>query len=292
MTTRHICSGWRSLLYVPANVQRFIEKAPLSGADAIILDLEDSLPLADKEASRQNLVSAVATCASAGAAVFVRINRPLDQAVRDLEAAIAAGARTILVPKAHGPEHIRLLAELSDSLDRNGDAEPGISFIPLIETADAVARMHEIASSAPNVVGIIIGTEDLATEFACDPDGELMTTVKYQMVMAAAAAGIAAIGLLGSVANFKDLPKLRELALRSRRSGFSGATCVHPSVVPVLNEAFGPSDQEIELATRQLAAADQARSVGRGSVVVDGRMVDSPILRRAQRIMSMARPKV
>jgi citrate lyase subunit beta/citryl-CoA lyase len=129
------------MLYVPANVPRFVAKAPGSGADAIILDLEDSVPVTAKEAAREGLAAAVQTCRTGPGAVLVRINRPLRMAVRDVEAAVAAGVDGILMTKAMDAGHVRLLAELLDELE---GAAPRAVLLPLIETAarrgDAVRR--------------------------------------------------------------------------------------------------------------------------------------------------------
>lgn len=280
---------WRSLLYVPANVRRFVEKAPHSGADAVILDLEDSVPAAAKAEARAQLADAVAVCRTGVKTVLVRINRSLPLAVRDIEAAAAAGADGLLVTKSAGAEHIILLSEMLDELERGtGNTRP-MMLVPMIETAAAVAVMASIASASPRVVGILAGAEDLAAECGCAADDELIVLVKRQMVLAAVAAGIAPLGILGSVADFRDVAKVCEIALRSRRSGFTGGTCIHPSLVPILNEAFSPSDEEIALAKRQVAAADAAQREGRNSFEVDGRMVDEPILRRARRLLAATR---
>jgi citrate lyase subunit beta/citryl-CoA lyase len=116
-----------------------------------------------------------------------------------------------------------------------------------------------------------------------------MVGIKRRMAVAAAQSGVAALGTLGSIADFRDLEKLRDVVARSRRAGFTGSSCIHPAVVPILNEGFAPSDKELDLARRQIAAAEDAARNGRGSFEVDGRMVDEPILARARRILASAR---
>ena len=269
---------WRSLLYVPANVERFIEKAQHANADAIILDLEDSVPAAHKGSARAQLSAAIQTCAQGGADVLVRINRPLELAVADLEAAMDAGCKAVLAPKVMGPDHVALLAEMID--ERGGD----IAIVAMVETANAVQYMHAIAR-APRVCAMIVGTEDIAAEIGCAPDSDVLRTLKLNMVTACAAAGIAPLGLLDSVADFKDQERLRGVALEARANGYAGATCIHPSAVPILNAAFSPSEAELNLARRQLETAAAARAQGRGSAVVDGRMIDAPILRRAAQVL-------
>jgi len=285
MTQAARAAAWRSMLYVPANVPRFVAKAPGSGADAVILDLEDSVPPAQKDAAREGLAAAVATCRTGPGAVLVRINRPLRSAVRDVEAAVAAGADGILVTKAMDGGHLHLLAEMLDELE----AAPRCVLLPVVETAAATERMAEIAGASPRVVGLLCGAEDLAAEIGCTSDDEVIAMIKRRMAVAAAQAGVAALGTLGSIADFRDHEKLRDTVARSRRAGFTGATCIHPAVIPILNEGFAPSGQELDLARRQIAAAEAAAREGRGSFEVDGRMVDEPIIRRARRILAAAR---
>jgi citrate lyase subunit beta/citryl-CoA lyase len=274
---------WRSMLYVPANVPRFVAKAPSAGADAIILDLEDSVPHDRKAEARAALAEAVPTVKSGGADTLVRVNRALSLAVPDIEAAVAAGADGILLTKVLGPEHVRLAAELLAEAPRR------MRMLPLVETASAVAKLEEIARASPLVMGLAIGAEDLAAECNAAPDDELILMAKRRMILAACAAGIAPIGTLGTVADYRDPDRVRDLVARSKRAGFVGASCIHPALVPILNEGFAPSAAELDLARRQLAAAEEAARDGRGSFTVDGRMVDEPILIRARRLLAQAR---
>lgn len=273
---------WRSMLYVPANVPRFVAKSATSGADAVLLDLEDSVPPDRKAEARAALAEAVPTARGGGADVLVRVNRPLALAVGDIEAAIAAGADGILLTKALGPDHVQLAAELLAGAPRP------MRMIVMIETAAALPRMTEMARASPLVAGLLIGAEDLAAEIGAAPDDEIIALAKRQMVLAAVAAGVAPLGTLGTVADYRDGEKLRALVARSRRAGLVGASCIHPTVVPILNEGFSPSAAEVDLARRQLAAAEDAAREGRGSFVVDGMMVDEPILIRARRTLALA----
>lgn len=273
---------WRSMLYVPANVPRFVAKAPGAGADAVVLDVEDSVPHDRKAEARAALADAVPAARAGGSDVLVRVNRPLRLAVPDIEAAVAAGADGILLTKVVGAEHVALAAEIL------AEAPHPMRMIPMPETAAAALKLGEIARASPLVVGLLIGAEDLAMDCNADSEGELLGMVKRQMVLAAYAAGVAPFGTLGTVADFRDVEKVRDLVARSKRSGFLGATCIHPSLVPVLNEGFSPSAAEVDLARRQLAAAAEAAREGRGSFTVEGKMVDEPILIRARRILHQA----
>ena len=270
---------WRSMLYVPANVPRFVEKSATSGADAILLDLEDSVPAERKLEARAALATAIPLARSGGAEVLVRVNRPIGHAVGDIEAAVAAGADGILLTKVLGPDHVQLAAELLTGEMR---------IIPMIETAAALQRMNEIARASPRIAGLLVGAEDLAAECGAASDDEIIAMAKRQMVLAAVAAGVAPLGTLGTVADYRDPEKIRALVARSKRAGLVGASCIHPSLVPILNEGFSPSAAELDLARRQIAAGEEAAREGRGSFVVDGMMVDEPILIRARRILARA----
>lgn len=270
---------WRSMLYVPANVPRFVEKSATAGADAILLDLEDSIPHERKAEARAALATAIPIARAGGSEVLVRVNRPLRLALGDIEAAVAAGADGILLTKVLGPDHVQLACELLTGHMR---------IIPMVETAAALRSLHEIARASPRVAGLLIGAEDLAAECGAAADDEIIAMAKRQMVLAAVAAGVAPLGTLGTVADYKDAEKVRALVARSKRAGLVGASCIHPSLVPILNEGFSPSAAELDLARRQLAAGEEAAREGRGSFVVDGLMVDEPILIRARRILAQA----
>jgi len=276
-------TAWHSLLYVPANVRRFVEKSASAGADAIILDLEDSVPVAQKAAARAALAEAIPIARSGGATILVRVNRPLRLALPDIEAAAAAGADGILLTKVLGPEHIILAGEVLAEVETRP-----MAIVPVVETAAAVLKVEAIARASPRIAALLIGAEDLAAECNAAPDDDLMAQAKRQMVLAAVAAGVAPLGTLGTVADFRDPEAVRALALRSRRSGLVGATCIHPSLVPVMNAAFAPSAEEVDRARRQIAAAAEAAAEGRGSFVVDGMMVDEPVLIRARRTLAAA----
>ncbi len=277
---------WRSLLYVPANVERYLAKAHERGADGIILDLEDSVPLAQKEAARAGIRDAPKCVGQSGADVLVRINRPLRLAVSDIEAAVSAGIRALLLPKVEGPDHVTLLSELAGELEAEHGMEVGsVGFVPMIEGPSAFFQMREIAAASDRIDAITIGAEDLASSLGMEPDSETMLYPKQQAVYAARAAGVMPLGMFGTVADYQDLDAIRANALRSRKFGFEGASCIHPSVVPVLNAAFSPRAEEVAHARRVVEANAAAEAEGRGSFELDGKMVDVPVVLRATRLL-------
>jgi citrate lyase subunit beta/citryl-CoA lyase len=280
---------WRSKLILPVNVEKFVAKAHTRGADAIVLDLEDSIAPADKASARGLLADAVRQCARGTADVLVRINRPLRLAVPDIEAAALPEVRGLVLPKVDSASHVRLLAEMVDELEAERGLPAGqIRFALLIETADAFWRMREIASAHPRVVALSIGGEDITLATHAEPHPEVLFGPSQQVVFAAAAAGILPLGMVGSIANYQDIEGSREAIRRSRRLGFEGASCIHPAMVPLLNEGFGYGAEEIAKAERIVAAFEKAKAEGRGSASVDGRMIDIPVVARAERVLRLA----
>jgi len=277
---------WRSLLYVPVNVERFVDKAHTRGADCIQLDLEDSVPASDKERARGLVAKAATRVRQAGADVVVRINHPRDLAVSDLEETVRPDVDGITLPKVAGAADVQRMDELVSELElKRGVPEKRTRFIVMIESAEALRQIDEIARASVRIAGITLGAEDLAADAGLEPDEDVLLYPNQQIIFAARAAGVMPLGFLASLARFSDGDDFRAMVQRSRRFGFEGASCVHPGQVPVLNEAFSPSAAEVEHARRVIEAGAVAAQAGRGSFSLDGRMVDAPVLARAQRLL-------
>lgn len=281
--------SWRSLLFIPLTRDRFIEKARDAGADAIILDLEDSVGPADKERARARLADAAKQVSSKGADVVVRVNRPWRMLVRDLEAAVIPGVAALTLPKVESPEHVQAVAEMLDELEAERGIAPGtIKLEALIETASGLLRAGEIARAHPRLVALSAGAEDLALSLGMLPEPEGLFYPKQYCLIAARAAGILPFGFIGTVADYKDLDAFRAMIRRSRKLGFVGASCIHPSNVPILNEEFAPSADEVSHAERMVAAYDSALAAGKGSVEFEGKMIDIPVVERAKQVLARA----
>ena len=282
--------NWRSLMFVPATAERFVAKAHTRGADVVILDLEDSIAPAEKGAARDALPLAAATVGQAGAAVCVRINRPLDMAVRDIEAAVMPAVGALMLPKLMGPEHVRLLSEAVAAREIAVGVEPGRTrFIGLVETPQALPRLAEIAASDPRMAALGVGSEDLSMELEATPGADLLYHFGMMVVAAARGAGILPMGAVGTFAGFDDLDAYRAGLRRSRRLGFACASCIHPSQVPVVNEEYGPAPEEVERARRLIAAFERGIAEGRGAIAFEGAMIDLPVVERARRLLARAR---
>ena len=281
---------WRSMLFVPVNVPKFVEGAHARGSDAVILDLEDSVPPAEKATARTLIAAAAPKVAKSGADVVVRINRPLELAVRDIEAAVSPAICALILPKIDSASHMRLLEELVETCEREKGMTVGhTKFMALVETPAAFARVDEIAYSTPRLVGLSLGSEDFAMEMGMPPATDTLSYPKQRLAIAAVAAGVMPMGIVGSVADFADLEGYRASARLARRYGFRGSACIHPNHVKILNEEFGAKPEEITWAHRVIAIYEQAKSEGRASIQLDGKMIDIPIVVRAERILAEAK---
>ena len=280
---------WRSMLFVPVNVPKFVEGAHARGSDAVILDLEDSVPPAEKATARTLIAAAAPKVAKSGADVVVRINRPLELAIRDIEAAVSPAICALILPKIDCAGHMRLLEEVVETVEREKGMSVGhTKFMALVETPAAFARVEEIAYSSARLVGLSLGSEDFAMEMGMPPATDTLSYPKQRLAIAAVAAGVMPMGIVGSVADFADLEGYRASARLARRYGFRGSACIHPNHVKILNEEFGAKPEEITWAHRVIAIYEQAKSEGRASIQLDGKMIDIPIVVRAERILAEA----
>ena len=277
---------WRSLLYVPVNVDKFVEKAHTRGADAIQLDLEDSVPPAEKAHARTLVEKNAAKVRRGGADVVVRINQPLALAVRDLEHSIMPDVDAIACTKIDSASHVKLLDELVTDLEEKRGMKVGHTrFITMIETADAFTRIDEIPRASPRVAAMNIGGEDFALDCAMQPDDDVLLHPKQRMIIAARGAGVMPLGFIGTVADFSDWERFRQMVRRSRRFGFDGAGCIHPGQVKIVNEEYTPSAEEVEYARKVIRMDEEAAANGRGSFQIDGKMIDIPVVVRAKNLL-------
>jgi citrate lyase subunit beta / citryl-CoA lyase len=267
----------RSLLYVPAHSERFVARAHERGADAIILDLEDAVPADAKDAARAGLGDAIASIGQNGPKVLVRINSGERQR-EDALAACRAGAFALYVPKVRAAED---LAALAVTLEPAEAGRSPLRFVALLEDIGAVQDARAIAR-APRLLGLSVGGEDLALSLGAEPTPDVLRLPKLLVHYAAREHGLLSLGMLRSTADYSDTAGVEAAAREAAQHGFDGATCVHPSLVPILNAAFTPSTAQRDWAARVLARAAE----GEGAFQIDGRMVDAPVIARARAILS------
>ena len=267
--------------------ERFVAKAQERGADAVILELEDAVAPSEKERARALVRAAAATLAEGPADVLVRINRPWRIAVRDVEATIDRNVRGLVLPKVGSAEHVAALAEVAATVETERGLEVGHTlFFARIETPTGLLNAGAIAAAHPRVVAVGLGSSDYTLATGMVPGGDGNVIASFQVVNAAAAAGRIPLGLVGSITEFRDLDAFRRVAERSRAIGLRGAPCVHPSQVPILNEVFSPTRNELSRARRVVDAYEEALAAGQGAVIVDGEFVDIPFYEQAKRLLA------
>jgi citrate lyase subunit beta / citryl-CoA lyase len=285
----------RSWLFIPGDSDKKLAKADHTGADALILDLEDSVALANKPLARRN-VRAFLDERPAGqraSQLWVRINPLDDAALIDLAAVVGGAPDGMMLPKIDGPADVLRLSHHLEALEaRDGVAAGHIRILPVAtETPVAPLRLAEFASvRLPRLVGLTWGAEDLSAAIGAstnlDETGEWALTYRFarsSMLLAAKAAGVQAIDTL--YVNFKDPDGLRSSCRAAAREGFTGRIAIHPDQVAVINEAFAPSEDDVDFARRVVAAFEA--QAGTGTVGLDGKMLDIPHLKQAQRVLTM-----
>jgi citrate lyase subunit beta / citryl-CoA lyase len=281
----------RSSLIMPVNQPRFVEKAYLRGADAIVLDLEDSVPPVEKGRARAMVKEAILVAARGGADVFVRINKPVEMMIEDLEAAIYPGLTGLALPKVESAAEIHMLDELTIYWEmRHGVPQGTVQFSVSVESARGVMRAEEIALASPRIASIGAGPEDLALDLGIEAtvEGTELLYIKLRMIVVANAAGVIPMGLMGTLADYADLEGLARSAKEANRVGFRGAGLIHPLQVPICNEAYAPPPPQVEWSRRVIEAFEEGIARGTASVALDGRMIDIPIVEKAHRILARA----
>ncbi|MEM1375355.1 MAG: CoA ester lyase [Pseudomonadota bacterium] len=275
---------YRSVLYIPASRARALEKARTLQVDAIIFDLEDAVAVAEKEAARDLLIGTLAAGGYGPRAQIVRVNG-LDTEWGDADIAALAktGPEAILLPKVNGALDIEALASRLDAIPEAVDTK----IWAMMETPQGILNAEEIAK-APRMAGMVLGTNDLAKDLGTRPGHrrEPMIASLGLCVLAARAAGIAVID--GVYNAFRDEEGLRTEAVQGRDMGFDGKTLIHPAQIAIANEVFAPTGDEIDLATRQIAAFEEATAEGQGVAVVDGRIVENLHVETARATLAKA----
>ena len=280
----------RSLVFVPGNRANMLERARSFDADIIMVDLEDSVPPGEKATAGDMAREWGPALHGEGKRVMVRVNS-LDTGLtrRELETVVCPELRGVSLGKVESVRDIRTLDGLLRPLEAAAGIEVGsLWVIPWIETAKAMWDARAIAESSPRVVAIAFGAEDFTNDMGIErTDTGEEVSVPRAMVPIAARAGD--VGALDSpFVRFRDPDALREDAGRARRMGYTGKFAIHPAQLEIINETFSPSADEIDYARRVVEAWEAAEAAGRGSLALDGRMVDVPVVKRAQNLLALA----
>lgn len=290
-TAREEAMRRRTQLFVPANKPALMIKAATSGADAVILDLEDSVPVDQRAVARAGIGAAVATLFEANPHlhVLVRVNSDTSLSA-DIDGAVAAGVGGLLIPKVESVEQVQQVTAFLQQSELRHDVQGGTTQLQLlIESPRGILEMAHFVG-AERVVAIMLGIEDLAAELEIDPRSPDFDVrwAHGALICAARAHGLAPYGLMGSLANFSDLPSLTRDAEQARAFGYLGALCIHPKQVEILNRAFAPSQEEVNEARAVLEALAEGQRNGTSAVRYNGRMIDTPTAQRARRLLLRA----
>jgi citrate lyase subunit beta/citryl-CoA lyase len=282
----------RSSLIFPVNVQRFVDKAYMRGADCIIMDLEDSVPEDEKDSARALIRGCVPIVGKGGGDVAVRINSPIEHARKDLEASVWPGLACVSLPKVESGEEVQVRERMISELEKERGISPGtIKIAVAVETALGVVKAYEIASASPRIVTMGVGAEDLTREIGIQTsvEGRELWYARSKVLMDAYAAGVQPMGLVGvEPFTWREPEKTYDAAVNSRKLGFKGAQSIHPAPIPYLNKGFSIPDDEVVYMRRALRAFEEGLRKGTASVNVDGRMIDIATAERCRRILERA----
>lgn len=273
----------RSMLYMPGSKPRALDKARGLAADALILDLEDAVPPAEKEAARGMVAEALRTGGYGARELIVRINGlDTDWGRDDLAMVAASAADAILIPKV---ETRKMVQDVAALLDANG-ARADLAIWAMMETPLGVLNAVEIAQSHPRIAGFVMGTNDLVKELQAThvPGRAPVATSLSLCLLAARAAGLACID--GVYNAFKDDDGLRAECDDGRSRGFDGKTLIHPAQLAIANACFGPTAEALDIAREQLAAFEAVEAAGQGVAVVNGRIVEKLHVETAKRLIA------
>lgn len=277
---------WRSLLFVPATSERFTESAFKQNADALQIDLEDSVGPDLKEVARTRVPDLADRYDAAGFDVVIRVNRPWRLLVRDIEACVRKSVKALTLPKVPDGSFIRSVAEVLAEVETEAGLPVGHTrLIAMVEDAEGLENINDIARAHPRVCAMIVGAEDLAHSLHMAVDADTLYMPNVMAVAACRRAGITPLGFVGSVADFADREAFQKTVERGARLGFQGAFVVHPSQVEIANAAFTPPAATAERARRLLEEFDKQCAAGRAACTFEGRMVDAPVAAQARQVL-------
>jgi citrate lyase subunit beta/citryl-CoA lyase len=267
-----------------------LDKAPGSGADAIVLDLEDSVPPAEKESARLMVRDRLSTYGPLSCTVTVRVNAvSTGLTAGDLAAVVVPGLQGLVLPKCQSADEMRELDRLMSEAERRSGLRVGeIPVIACVETAYGVLRTEEIANAGPRVAGLNLGAEDFCADMGV-PRTKEATELFLPRAMIALCSKAAEIQALDCVfSDFSDEAGLRHESTVARGLGYNGKFVIHPNQIGPVNEIFTPPPAEVEQARRVVEAFASAVAAGSAAVSLDGKMVDTPVVNRARKLLALA----
>ncbi|HGN6059206.1 TPA: citrate (pro-3S)-lyase subunit beta [Streptococcus pyogenes] len=279
----------RTMMFVPGANAAMLRDAPLFGADSIMFDLEDSVSLKEKDTSRALVHFALKTFDYSSVETVVRVNGLDSCGALDIEAVVLAGVNVIRLPKTGTAQDIVDVEAVIERVERENGIEVGRTrMMAAIESAEGVLNAREIAKASKRLIGIALGAEDYVTNMKTRryPDGQELFFARSMILHAARAAGIAAIDTVYSDVN--NTEGFQNEVRMIKQLGFDGKSVINPRQIPLVNEIYTPTEKEIDHSKQVIWAIREAESKGSGVISLNGKMVDKPIVERAERVIALA----
>ncbi|HEP2846624.1 TPA: citrate (pro-3S)-lyase subunit beta [Streptococcus pyogenes] len=279
----------RTMMFVPGANAAMLRDAPLFGADSIMFDLEDSVSLKEKDTSRALVHFALKTFDYSSVETVVRVNGLDSCGALDIEAVVLAGVNVIRLPKTETAQDIVDVEAVIERVERENSIEVGRTrMMAAIESAEGVLNAREIAKASKRLIGIALGAEDYVTNMKTRryPDGQELFFARSMILHAARAAGIAAIDTVYSDVN--NTEGFQNEVRMIKQLGFDGKSVINPRQIPLVNEIYTPTEKEIDHSKQVIWAIREAESKGSGVISLNGKMVDKPIVERAECVIALA----
>lgn len=279
----------RTMMFVPGANAAMLRDAPLFGADSVMFDLEDSVSLKEKETSRALVHFALKTFDYSSVETVVRVNGLDSCGALDIEAVVLAGVNVIRLPKTETAQDIVDVEAVIERVERENGIEVGRTrMMAAIESAEGVLNARDISKASKRLIGIALGAEDYVTNMKTRryPDGQELFFARSMILHAARAAGIAAIDTVYSDVN--NTEGFQNEVRMIKQLGFDGKSVINPRQIPLVNEIYTPTKKEIDHAKQVIWAIREAESKGSGVISLNGKMVDKPIVERAERVIALA----
>jgi citrate lyase subunit beta/citryl-CoA lyase len=280
----------RTMMFVPGANAAMLRDAPLYGADSIMFDLEDAVSLKEKDAARTLVHFALKTFDYSNVETVVRINGLDAGGAQDVEAMVLAGVEVIRLPKTETAQDILDVDAVITSVEKDNQIPVGTTkMMAAIESAEGVLNAREIAKASERLIGIALGAEDYVTNMKTKryPDGQELAFARNMILHAARAAGIAAIDTVYS--DVDNVTGFQNEVQQIKQLGFDGKSVINPRQIPLVNAIYTPTDKEIQNAKEVIWGIREAEAKGSGVISVNGKMVDKPIVERAQRVIALAK---
>lgn len=281
----------RSLMFVPAHNLKLLDSSLRRDADVLLLDIEDSVPMCDKQTAREHIKEFVLRPETQGKLIFPRVNdRESGELLKDLYQLTLPGIAGFMYPKSTKGEDVYFVGKLLETIEYEKKIPVGTyKLIPLIETTGAIVNIKEICTACTRVVAVAFGCEDYVTDLGGkhDPDGMSIFYARNAIVNAARATGVLPIDTVHIKVH--DLEDLERNLILSKNLGFEGMMALNPKELPLINQYFSPSEEEVAWAKEMIQLAAEAKAEGKGVAVKEGKFIGPPMMKMAEKILAKQR---